>query len=324
MNGKSGRAFWPLLLLANLLIIGGGFFFLFSGKDYSAAQKQNSSLIGLSYMTMNNEFYKIMSEEINDRIEAEGDRMVMRDPALDAGRQIEQIEEMLEMGIDALVVTPVDSDKLTEVLEKAKAQGVHIIVLDTDVSGEGLADCTITSDNYGAGHLVGEYFLTQYDSARIVVMTHETTESGRQRVQGFLDAVLEKESMEIAQRIECEGQVEIAMPAMQEAVSSGLEFDAVFCLNDLASVGVVAALEENGLLEETGVYGVDGSPDSKALIAEGMMQATAAQFPTRIGSRAADVLYDLLAGKTVEKHILIPVELVTRENVEEFGTDRWQ
>ena len=158
------------------------------------AQKQNSSLIGLSYMTMNNEFYKIMSEEINDRIEAEGDRMVMRDPALDAGRQIEQIEEMLKMGIDALVVTPVDSDKLTEVLKEARAQGVHIIVLDTDVSGEGLADCTITSDNYGAGHLVGEYFLTQYDSARIVVMTHETTESGRQRVQGFLDAVLEKEA----------------------------------------------------------------------------------------------------------------------------------
>lgn len=324
MNGKFARAFWPLLLLVDLLVIGGGIFLLFSGRDYSVAQKQNSSLIGLSYMTMNNEFYKIMSEEINDRIEAEGDRMVMRDPALDAGRQIEQIEEMLEMGIDALVVTPVDSDKLTEVLKEARAQGVHIIVLDTDVSGEGLADCTITSDNYGAGHLVGEYFLTQYDSARIVVMTHETTESGRQRVQGFLDAVLEKEGMEIAQRIECEGQVEIAMPAMQEAVSSGLEFDAVFCLNDLASVGVVAALEENGLLEETGVYGVDGSPDSKALIAEGMMQATAAQFPTRIGSRATDVLYDLLAGETVEKHILIPVELVTRDNVDEFGTDRWQ
>ena len=54
------------------------------------------------------------------------------------------------------------------------------------------------------------------------------------------------------------------------------------------------------------------------------MQATAAQFPTRIGSRAADVLYDLLAGETVEKHILIPVELVTRDNVDEFGTDRWQ
>ena len=154
MSGKFGRVFWLFLLLVNLLVIGGGFVFLFSGRDYSAAQKQNSSLIGLSYMTMNNEFYKIMSEEINDRIEAEGDRMVMRDPALDAGRQIEQIEEMLEMGIDALVVTPVDSDKLTEVLEKARAQGVRIVVLDTDVSGEGLADCTITSDNYGAGQLV--------------------------------------------------------------------------------------------------------------------------------------------------------------------------
>ena len=62
MNGKFARAFWPLLLLVDLLVIGGGIFLLFSGRDYSVAQKQNSSLIGLSYMTMNNEFYKIMSE----------------------------------------------------------------------------------------------------------------------------------------------------------------------------------------------------------------------------------------------------------------------
>lgn len=54
------------------------------------------------------------------------------------------------------------------------------------------------------------------------------------------------------------------------------------------------------------------------------MDATAAQFPTEIGSRAADAIYRLLDGKSVEKNILVPVKLVTRQNVEEFGIDRWQ
>lgn len=324
MKKRYSNLFWTILVTVNLALMGIAFSFLSSGHDFSAAQKENSRLIGLSYMTMNNEFYKIMSEEINDRIEAEGDRVVMRDPALDPERQIEQIDEMLEMGIDALIVTPVDSDSLAEVLGKAKAQGVLLIVLDTDIDEEGLADCTITSDNYNAGVIVGEYFLSQCRTARVVVMTHQATQSGRQRVQGFVDTVSAQEGIEIVEEIECEGQVETAMPRLQEAIDEGLEFDQVFCLNDLASVGAVAALEENGMLEEVGVYGVDGSPDAKGLINEGMMKATAAQFPTEIGTRAADVLYRLFEGETVEENILVPVELVTQDNVEEFGTDRWQ
>ena len=98
----------------------------------------------------------------------------------------------------------------------------------------------------------------------------------------------------------------------------------MFCLNDLASVGVVAALEAEGILDQVGVYGVDGSPDAKALIKEGMMEATAAQFPSLIGKQAAEAIYDLLNGEEVEENMLVPVELVTRDNVEDYGIDRWQ
>ena len=275
-------------------------------------------------MTMNNEFYKIMSEEISARVEAEGDRMMMRDPALDGDRQITQIREMLKMGIDVLVVTPVEWEGLTSVLEDAREQGVIIVVLDTNVYEEELADCTITSDNYNAGKLVGEYFLEQNDRAKIIVMTHEKTKSGQDRVAGFLDVVEKQEGMEVIEKIECEGQLEIAMPKLQEAIDAGIEFDNVFCLNDLAGLGVVAALDKNDMLEEVGVYGVDASPDSKALIKEGMMQASAAQFPTEIGKKAADTIYELLNGREVEENVLVPVELITGDNVEKFGTDRWQ
>lgn len=265
-----------------------------------------------------------MSEEISARAEAEGDRMMMRDPALDADRQVEQIQEMLDMGIDVLVVTPVEWEGLTSVLKDAKEQGVIVVVLDTNVWEEELADCTITSDNYNAGKIVGEYFLEQCDEAKLIIMTHEKTKSGQDRVAGFLDTVEKQTGVEVVKKIDCEGQLEIAMPKLQEAIDTGLVFDNVFCLNDLAGVGVVAALDKNNMLEDVGVYGVDASPDSKALIKEGMMQASAAQFPTEIGKKAADAIYDLLNGREVEKKVLVPVELINRDNVEKFGTDRWQ
>ncbi len=294
------------------------------GRDYSLEQKENSRLIGVSYMTMNNEFYKILNEEISNQVEIQGDRMVLRDPALSVDRQIEQIEEMLQMGIDVLVVTPVDWKGLSDVLKQAKSQGVFLVVVDSDLEEESVADCTITSDNYNAGRLVGRYFLEQNRESELVVMTHDAAKSGQNRVQGFLDEVGKNDKIHVVKRMNCDGQLEIAMPKMQQAIEEGVTFDSVFCLNDLAAVGVAAALDEHGLLKKVQVYGIDASPDAKALIKEGMMSASAAQFPSRIGQIAADVVYRLLKGETVEKKIRVPVELVTQENVEQYSIGRWQ
>lgn len=294
------------------------------GRDYSLEQKENSRLIGVSYMTMNNEFYKILNEEISNQVEIQGDRMVLRDPALSVDRQIEQIEEMLQMGIDVLVVTPVDWKGLSDVLKQAKSQGVFLVVVDSDLEEESVADCTITSDNYNAGRLVGRYFLEQNRESELIVMTHDAAKSGQDRVQGFLDEVGKNDKIHVVKRMNCDGQLEIAMPKMQQAIEEGVTFDSVFCLNDLAAVGVAAALDEHGLLKKVQVYGIDASPDAKALIKEGMMSASAAQFPSRIGRIAADVVYRLLKGETVEKKIRVPVELVTQENVEQYSIGRWQ
>lgn len=313
-----------IIILVTAAVIAAGAYIYLCGKDYSLNQKRKSYLIGASYMTMNNEFYKILSEEIISKVEAEGDRMVLRDPALNAERQIEQIYEMLDMGVDMLIITPVNWESLTEALQKARGQGVYIVVLDTNVQDEELVDCTITSDNYQAGVLVGEYFLSRHDEAEIIIMTHETAKSGLDRVQGFVDTISENDNIKVVQEIECEGQLEIAMPKLRQAIETGIEFDSVFCLNDLASVGAAAALDEKNLLEKVELYGVDASPDSKALIAEGLMTASAAQFPTEIGKEASEVIYKLLSGEQVEKNILVPVKLITQENVLQFGVDRWQ
>ena len=321
---KRKNMFWYILALFNLAAFGILFYGICMKADYSLKQKKNSYLIGASYMTMNNEFYEIVNEEISARAEAEGDRFILRDPALNADRQIEQIEELLEEGIDILVVAPVDKKSLTPVLKRAKEQGVKIIAADTNVQDDEYVDSTITSDNYQAGVLVGEYFLEQRKEAKLAIMTHESAKSGQDRVQGFLDIVSRQKGIEIVCEIECEGQTEIAMPKLQEAIDQGIAFDTVFCLNDLASVGAVAALEENHMLDTVDVYGVDGSPDAKALIKEGMMRASAAQFPSKIGGEIADALYKLLEGRMTQEDILVPVELVTAENIEEFGIDRWQ
>ena len=310
-----------LLALSAALLIAG---YSVLRPDISANQKEGSRLIGASYMTMNNEFYEILNEQISHRGEAEGDRLILRNPALSVSRQVEQIGKMLDEGISVLILTPVDSDGLTDILKKARQQGVKIIVVDSNVSDEQLVDCTIVSDNYRAGCLLGDYLVQNKENSKVVILTHEAATSGRERVQGFLDTIGGHEGIEVVEKVPCEGQLEIAMPQMEKLIEQGKEFDSVFCLNDPSSLGAAAALETKGLLDKVDIYGIDASPDAKQLIYEGKMRASVAQFPSRIGEEAANAIYDLLDGKEVKSYISVPVELVTKENVEYYNVDRWQ
>ena len=315
------RLIMALLALSAALLIAG---YSVLRPDISANQKEGSRLIGASYMTMNNEFYEILNEQISHRVEAEGDRLILRNPALSVSRQVEQIGKMLDEGISVLILTPVDSDGLTDILKRARQQGVKVIVVDSNVSDEQLVDCTIVSDNYKAGCLLGDYLLQNKENSKVVILTHEAATSGRERVKGFLDTIKGHEGIEVVEEVPCEGQLEIAMPQMEKLIEQGKEFDSVFCLNDPSSLGAAAALESKGLLDKVDLYGIDASPDAKQLIYEGKMDASVAQFPSRIGEEAASAIYDLLDGKKVEAYISVPVELVTKENVENYNVDRWQ
>ena len=313
-------------IIALILVVLLAGYFLFH-PDGSVSQDEDSVLIGASYMTMNNELFAIINEQISHRVDAEGDHMVVRDPALNLDRQVEQIEDMLDMGIRVLILTPVDSDAISDVLRRARKQGVIVIVVDSNLADPSLADCTIVSDNYRAGVLAGEYLLSRMEEGShrdIVLLTHDTALSGVQRVKGFTDTVSGREGISIVGRIPCEGKLELAVPRMESFIEEGIPFDSVFCLNDPSCIGAAAALDSKGLLESVELYGVDASPEVKAMIRDGMIDGSVAQSPTKVGEQAADALYSLLRGQKVDPLILVPVELVTQENVEEHNVDRWQ
>lgn len=324
MDKTYRRLFVIVTVAINIIFIIGMIYWFCGITDNSLKGKENCHLIGASYMTMNNEFYEIINAEIEEYVETEGDIMILRDPVLSAERQSEQINAMLDEGIDALIVAPVDWQKIQPVIKRAKDENVVVLVVDTDAQDSTLADCTITSDNYDAGVKIAEYVIRQGGKKRFVLMTHNTAKSGIDRIQGFKDTIFGHDGITIVKEIGCEGQLEQAEPAMKELIKSGVEFDAVFSLNDLASVGVAAALEESRLIGKVDIYGVDASPDSKAMIKENIMTASSAQFPTKIGVETAKAMYSLLDGKEYESRIFIPVELVTKDNVMQYGADRWQ
>ena len=287
-------------------------------------QQETPLRIGATYMTMNNPFYSVIDEELRLMIESRGDILLTRDPALDQDKQNDQIHELLAGGIDLLVINPVDFQQIRPALEEARDADVPVVIVDSQVSDPSLVACTIASDNYGAGVLCAEHLMRTRDSARIALLEHPTAQSAVDRIQGFCDTIAAHPQYQIAGRASSDGQLELAMPALDGLLDANPTIDVVMALNDPTALGAMAALEERHLLERTLVYGVDGAPEAKNMIFEGVMTATVAQSPIQIGQTTAQVIYQILSDQAYESEIIVPVELITAENVEQFGSDGWQ
>jgi len=289
-----------------------------------AVRRKHIHKFGATYMTMNNPFYEIIDDEIRSILESRGDMLITRDPALDVLKQIEQVEEMIEQGVEGIFINPVDWKMIGPALEEAFEAGIPIIVVDSDVYESELADCTVVSDNYEAGVQCAEYLLKSREGGNILVLTHSVAKSGFDRIQGFKDTIEGQEGFVILGEEDCLGQLEVAMPVTERSLKEYPKIDIIMCLNDLAAMGTMAALKDAGLEGKIAVYGVDGSPDGKSMVEAGFMEATAAQFPRKIGREAAEALYHILDGKPVETTIKIKTELITKENLELYGSDWWQ
>ena len=71
-------------------------------------------------MTMNNPFYEIVDEEIRYVVEGQGDILISRDPALSLEKQIEQIYDFIDLGVEAIFVNPVEWKGIEPALWGAK------------------------------------------------------------------------------------------------------------------------------------------------------------------------------------------------------------
>lgn len=279
---------------------------------------------GATYMTLNNPFFVLLNNGIRDVVEANGDILIALDPALDSNKQISQIEDLISQGVDAIFVNPVDWKDIRPALEAAQKAGIPVINVDAPVFDTELVASIIASDNYNAGVICANDMMSKLESAKIVIIEQPTAKSAIDRTRGFSDTIAGKKNYHIVAQEASEGQLEQAMPIMERIIKSNPQIDVVMALNDPTAMGAYAALQAANREEGVLVYGVDGAPEAKQMIKDGKMTATAAQSTITIGTTAAKVAYDILAGKEVEKEIFVDVIFIDINNVDEYGTTNWQ
>ncbi|MCD8021254.1 MAG: sugar ABC transporter substrate-binding protein [Clostridiales bacterium] len=307
-----------------VLIVVGMAALLYSSRNKNR-EGETQKKIGAVYMTMNNPYFEVVNEKIKAVVRSKGDVMVTRDSALDAEMQNRQIQAFIEEGVDVLLVNAVDWKEVQSALQSANDAGIPVLAVDAEVYDDSLVEGTVVSDNYNAGVLCAKDLMTKRDSGRILFLIQETNKSAADRIQGFKDTLDGAGwEYEIVAELECQGQLEIAQPLVEEVLKETHDIDVVMGLNDPSALGAMAALDAADMLSDVLVYSVDGAPEAKTMIYEKRMTATAAQFPMQVATVTADLLYEVLEGQEIEEKTVIPVELITQENISEYNLSGWQ
>lgn len=289
-------------------------------KEHRTVQR----VFGATYMTMNNEFYKVVNNQIRTQVEKKGDHLITLDPALDQEKQNAQMQYLVKKKVDAIFLNPVDWKGIEPGLKAAKKAGIPVIVIDTPVYREDLISMTIVSDNYQAGVQCAKAMMKKKSKAKIVLLTHQSAKSGVDRIQGFLDTIRGHREYQVLASADTQGQIERSLPKVEKIIQQYNQVDVIMALNDPAAMGALAALDSKNARQGVLVYGVDGSPEGKKLILDGMMEGTSAQSPKKMAGTAIQSAYKILDGKTLEKRNVVPVQMITRENVEQADVSQWQ
>ena len=278
--------------------------------------------LGYTCMDGTNPFFVALEDSIREVVEANGDELISLDPQNSNETQIAQIEDMISRGVVALFVNPVDKDGIIAALDEVKAADIPMFGFDTEVADMSYLVTYAGSDNYNAGKVCGEDLIKKCpDGGPIIVLDSPTMQSVVDRTNGFLEAI-EGKGFDVVAQIDCMGNQEQGNLNGTDALTAHPDAVAIFGGNDPTALGAYAAAEAAG--SDCLIYGVDGSPDIKALIADGKVTGTGAQSPMSIGKTIAELYYKWVDGEEIEDRYPIETFMINSDNIEEYNNGGWQ
>lgn len=288
------------------------------------APKEGGRTFGYTCMDGTNPFFVTLENAIREEVEAHGDTLISMDPANDSNTQIDQIEDMISRGVEIMFVNPVDADGIVPALDMLKDADIPMFGFDTQVGDMSYLTSYAGSDNYNAGYVCGKDLAEKVpEGGDILVLDSPTMQSVVDRTDGFLAGIKESGvTFNVVGQQDAMGNQQLANEKATDLLTAHPDVVAIFGGNDPTALGAYAAADAAGVSPL--IYGVDGSPDVKALLKDTMLEGTGAQSPITIGKTIAQTAYEWLDGKEVEAEIPIETFLVTADNVDDYGTDGWQ
>ncbi len=263
--------------------------------------------------------------------EMDGVDLQVEDAQNDVAKQLDQINNFIASGVDAIIVNAVDTSATQAMTAAAESAGVPLVYVNREpINVDSLPDnqAFVASNEIESGTLAAFEICKilraqgKAGGARAYMLMGElSNQAAVQRSKDVHDVI----GMDMCNFITLIDEQtanwsrDEAQDLMTNWLSAGEPFDAVFANNDEMAIGAIQAMKATGLdMDVIVVGGVDATQDALAAMVAGDLDVTVFQDAAGQGSGALNAALMLAAGEDVEQKVYIPFQLVTPANMDEF------
>ena len=293
----------------------------------------SAETVGVSMALFDDNFLTVLRNGIQDIAKGmDGVDVQVEDAQNDVAKQLDQINNFIASGVDAIIVNPVDTSATQAMTDAASAAGIPMVFVNRQpVNVDTLPDnqAFVASDEAESGTLetvqVCELLAAagKTEANIYVLMGELSNQAAVQRTKDIHDVIDSgkcKVKLNIIDEQTANWQRDEAQDLMTNWLSSGTPFDAVISNNDEMAIGAIQAMKASGTkMEDVIVAGVDATQDALLAMAAGELDVTVFQDAAGQGGGALDAALKLAKGEPVEQKVMVPFQLVTPENMAEFA-----
>lgn len=280
------------------------------------AQAQEATKACLITKTDINPFFVKMKEGATAKAQELGVELMTFAGKIDGDHETQQqaVESCIAAGVKGILIAASDTKAITDSLGQARDAGILVIALDTPLDPIDAADATFATDNREAGRLIGAWAAAQMGDAaadaKIAMLDLSASAPSVDvlRDQGFLagfgidvkdeNVIGDEDDPRIVGHDVTSGNEEGGRQAMEALLQRDPGINLVYTINEPAAAGAYEALKSFGMEENVLIVSVDGGCPGVQNVQEGVIGATAQQYPLLMASMGIEAIAAFAADGT--------------------------
>ncbi|OYW58713.1 MAG: D-xylose ABC transporter substrate-binding protein [Rhodobacterales bacterium 32-66-7] len=237
----------------------------------SSAAVAEGRKIGVSWSNFQEPRWKFDAAAMRSSIQRDGNEYISANAEASTEKQLDDIRTMIDAGVEALVILPVDREAILPALDWAAEAGIPVISYDRLIEDERVF--YITFDNVGVGRMIAAIIRQEQPDGNYVILKGDPSDANvgflRQGMEEVLGAAIAGGTITIVGEANADGwSPDSAFTAMEQILAdTGNEVDAVLAQNDGIAGAVIEALAAQGMAVPVG--GQDGDPAALNRVARG-------------------------------------------------------
>ena len=266
-----------------------------------------------------------LGKALRDELTLSGFVVVSCNGENDRAKQVQQVKELLEKGVAALVLQPVSEDVLTEILPLAVETPVIVVGAEPENLGNAyFIGCDKDQQAVAQAQLVQQMFAkTDINGDRAVkymLLTGPEEDPETARYLQNVEEVLSASATSALQKTAVERTQEAGKTACKQAISKyGRDLELIFCGDSALTVGAVEAVKSSGRTpgRDVVIFGVGSLEGCRELVRTGALTAAVVENIAAIRDKIVTTVKILTAGGDAPQVTYVEHITLTIENIDE-------